>query len=139
MGAAWLAAGAVDGVSPAARYVDAWRSVGRRPDREAQLGIVMGIGRELAFLTRTPGLRTMLRMMRPAAAAAGLGSLQEFLEAGFQTVGELARQRGELERFLSLIQAREKKLMDQLFDAAQASCEVALAPVYGAAGEAGRV
>ena len=49
MGLAWLAQ-ADTGRGAAARYVDAWREMGRRPDRDAQLKVVMGIGQQmLAF------------------------------------------------------------------------------------------
>ena len=57
------------------------------------------MGNELAQLTRKPGLRTMLRMMRKPAHAAGMGALQQFLESGFDTFGQLARQRGAVEQF----------------------------------------
>src|SRR5688572_23092298 len=66
-------------------YVLAWRTVGRRSERESQLSVVLDIGAQMARLTRTPGLRTLLKMMRGPAVAAGLGSLQRFLENGFDT------------------------------------------------------
>jgi len=129
MGRAWLATQGPD----AARYAAAWRAVGQRPARQQQLQRVLAMGADLARLTRTPGLRTMLRMMRGPANAAGLGALQRFLEAGFDTFGQLARQRGAVEQFLATIEERERALMDQLFDADPVACETLLVRTLGQA------
>jgi len=130
MGVAWtdLDPTAAD----ARRYIDAWRSVGRRADRDAQLADVLAIGREMARLTRTPGLRTMLRMMRGPAHAAGLASLQRFLEAGFDTFAAMARGDGA-RIFLGIIEERESRLIADLFDAPAVACETQLAAALGQA------
>lgn len=131
MGRAWLAhAGAPD---DAARYTAAWRSVGQRHARQQQLERVLAMGTDLARLTRAPGLRMMLRMMRGPANAAGMGALQKFLEAGFDTFGQLARQRGGVEQFLAAIEQRERALMDLLFDADPVTCGTQLAHTLGQA------
>lgn len=131
MGRAWLAH--ADAASDAARYTAAWRTVGQRHARQEQLQRVLAMGTDLARLTRTPGLRMMLRMMRGPANAAGMGALQKFLEAGFDTFGQLSRQRGGVEQFLTTIEARERALMDQLFDAEPVTCETQLARTLGQA------
>lgn len=100
----------------AAAYVRAWRAVARRNDRELQLANVLALGAEMSRLTRLPGLRMMLRMMRTPASAAGLGSLQRFLESGFETFAAVARVPGGVERFLATIREREERLMLSLFD-----------------------
>ena len=120
-------------IRDAARYTGAWRTVGQRMERQTQLARVLAMGRDLARLTRTPGLRMMLRMMRAPALAAGMGALQGFLEAGFDTFGQLSRQRGGVEQFLSTIEARETALMGQLFDADRVACETRLAETLGQA------
>ena len=130
MGAAWMELDASMGDAP--RYIAAWREVGRRPEREAQLSDVLEIGREMARLTRTPGLRTMLRMMRGPAHAAGLASLQGFLEAGFDTFASIARGDGA-RAFLGIIEEREKRLIADLFDAPAVACETQLARTLGQA------
>lgn len=130
MGLAWLGAGAEQ--SEAARYVEAWRAVERRPDRERQLRVVLGIGDEMIRLTRTPGLRMMLKMMRGPAAAAGLASLQRFLEAGFDTFAAMARGTGA-HQFLSIVAERESRLIAELFDAPAVACETRLAATLGQA------
>ena len=131
MALAWLAL--PDDMGVVERYVSAWRDVGRRKDREDQLTVVMGIGDEMARLTRKPGLRTLLKMMRGPAAAAGLGSLQRFLETGFDTFAEMARRRGGAEQFLATIRSRESALIAMLFDADRVACETELARTLGQA------
>lgn len=116
-----------------AGYVGAWKRAGRREDRRLQLDAVVGLGAEMARITRVPGLRTMLRMMRGPAAAAGLQSLQRFLESGFDTFASVARQRGGVEHFLATIQAREQALLDLLFDAEPVACETELLRILGQA------
>jgi hypothetical protein len=111
-------------------YVNAWRQVGRRSDRERQLAVVIDVGHQMARLTRTPGLRTMLRMMRAPAIASGLGSLQHFLETGFETFAQVVRQRGA-DEFLGIVQAREAALIALLFDADPKACEAAFGRALG--------
>lgn len=99
-----------------ARYVICWTTLGRSEDRYWQLDLVLKIGKELDRLTRTPGLRMMLRMMRRPAKAAGLEALQNFLEAGFDTFAEMAAHGGaNAHEFLATISQRETALMGQLF------------------------
>ena len=116
-----------------ARYVAAWRSVDRRADRNTQLAMVLEVGHELDRLTRTRGLRMMLRMMRKPANLAGLGSLQRFLEAGFDTFAVMAGKGDGAAFFLDTVQARESGLIDRLFDASAVACETEIAQALGPA------
>ena len=116
----------------AARYLKAWRAVDRRADRLSQLEDVLALGEEMARLTRAPGLRTMLRMMRAPAAAAGLSALQRFLEAGFDTFASLARG-GLVPTFLGSIRERESAFIAQLFDSPAVAGEGRLAELLGQA------
>jgi hypothetical protein len=113
VGAAWLAH---PELAPAQRYLTAWQSVGRRADRDKQLNDVLQIGRELELLTRMAGLRLMLKMMRGAAQAAGMGSLQKFLESGFDTFAAMGKQNNGTAFFLSTVASRESDLIARLFD-----------------------
>ncbi|MGP1681834.1 MAG: FFLEELY motif protein [Giesbergeria sp.] len=131
MGQAWLAQDAA--LHEAARYVRAWRSVGRAEARRQQLAWVMELGQDLTRFTRTPGLRLLLRTMRRPAQAAGMGALQHFLEMGFDTFGALAKKRGAVEGFLDTVRERETRLMDLLFDAPLVTCETQLASTLGQA------
>jgi len=115
------------------RYIAAWRVVDRRADRYAQLTTVIRIGQELDRLTRTPGLRLMLKMMRRPANLAGLGALQQFLEAGFDTFAAMGRQGEGAQHFLEIVQARETRLIDLLFDGNVVACETELTQLLGQA------
>jgi hypothetical protein len=133
MGLAWREASIPAQASPADRYTEAWRVVGQRESRVRQLATVLRIGQDLARLTRLPGLRLVLRMMRKPAHAAGLGSLQEFLESGFDTFAEMSRQYRGVETFLSIIEDREGELINQLFDEAPVTCATNLDAILGQA------
>lgn len=132
MGQAWMKAGKPKTVGERARqYVHVWRQVGRQTDRAAQLTTVLGIGEELARLTRLRGLRTMLRMMRGPASAAGLADLQHFLETGFDTFADLGKSPGGTDAFLRQIETRETALIQSLFDDDLVTCETTLAKILG--------
>jgi hypothetical protein len=72
-------------------------------------------------------------MMRAPASAAGMSSLQRFLEAGFDTFGAMAKTRGGAEPFLSIIREREQELMHMLFEKDPVACETALRATLGQA------
>jgi hypothetical protein len=97
-------------------YIGAWREVGQRSARLDQLALVQRLGLELSQLTRTRGLRTMLRMMRGPAHSAGLKHLQDFLELGFDTFQVLQRSSSGSEPFLALVNQRENDWIARLFD-----------------------
>jgi hypothetical protein len=110
----------------AARYMAAWRVVGQRPARDWQLATVLDVGKTLSELTRKHGLKLLLRMMRRPAELAGLGSLQGFLEAGFDHFSGMSRQRDAVNHFMETIRSRESAWIDQLFDGAPEACDAAL-------------
>lgn len=113
--------------SKASYYLQAWRTVQQEPARHRQLQTVLSIGHDLARLTRTPGLRTLLKMMRKPAQAAGMGSLQQFLECGFDTFAQLSRQPGGAPQFLALIAERETAWINTLFHTSFPEAEATLA------------
>lgn len=119
----WLIDTASGPASPdAVRYVRCWRRVADSAARQRQLEVVLVLGQELDRLTRKPGLRTLLRMMRQPAAAAGLSALQQFLENGFDA---FAAMRGA-DEFLKLIQQREGLWINSLFENDLLACETDL-------------
>lgn len=120
MGISVLSASSADEV---ATYLQAWNTVGRQPDRQLQLKTVLSVGLELERLTRTPGLRLMLKMMRRPAHAAGLGALQTFLEAGFDTFAAMSGKKQLVASFLSTIEERESKLIQVFFSPRTAGIE----------------
>jgi hypothetical protein len=102
-----LGAEHLDGAS----YARAWRQVGRPADRERQIGLMLSVGAALDRYTRNALLRHSLRLMRAPAQAAGLASLQGFLERGFDTFRAMRGADG----FLSVIAARERALALRLY------------------------
>lgn len=93
-------------------YLTAWQACARRTDRERQIALTVGIGQSLDVLIRRLLLRQSLRMMRVPARAAGLASLQSFLESGFDTFHSM----GGAAEFLRTVQSRETALMAALFE-----------------------
>lgn len=110
----------------ASNYVRAWRIVDRRVDRERQLRMVLDLGWDLVRLTRTPGLRVILKLMHRPANAAGFGALQQFLEQGFDTFAKMATHQDDAKEFLSLIDTRERRFIAALFDEQSAECSAEL-------------
>ncbi len=134
MARAWLVQSsstthAINGMD-CARYLGCWRAVGDEPSRLEQLEVVLQLGRELERLTRKPGLRTLLKMMRRPADAAGLSSLQRFLESGFDAFVAM-RGAGE---FLKTIDERERAWICALSTEDTVACETRLAHLLAAAG-----
>jgi hypothetical protein len=100
-----------DGCLDGETYGRAWRTVGRAEDREQQVILMLTVGAALDRYTRNPLLRHSLRLMRPASQAAGLASLQRFLESGFDTF----RAMNGAAHFLETIADRERSLSAHLF------------------------
>lgn len=115
MGVQWLSKARAVKLSELDRYKNAWRAVGRRTDRDAQLNDVIAVGDELDKLTRATGLRMMLKMMRRPAHAAGLSSLQVFLETGFDTFAQMNGRGKGAQEFLAIVRKREAQLIEALF------------------------
>ena len=92
-------------------YARAWQWVGDSPGRRRQIGLVRTVGESIDRLTRVPMLRTSLKLMRGPARASGLGTLQAFLEAGFDHFHAMRGARV----FLSTIEDRETALSEALF------------------------
>ena len=114
--------------SEAARYIACWRQVADPAARHQQLEVVLALGQSLDSLTRKPGLRMLLKMMRGPAAAAGLGSLQKFLESGFDAFQTMRGADG----FLRQISERETDWIQKLFDEDAVACETKLSELLAA-------
>ena len=94
-----------------ARYAEAYRSAGRRADRERQIALTSEIGEYLDGVVRKPIIRGLVRLARGPAHAAGFGLLQEFLERGLDAFEAM---HGATE-FLGTVRARERRAMERLF------------------------
>ncbi|MEC5214237.1 hypothetical protein RCH06_002799 [Polaromonas sp. CG_9.5] len=105
------------------RYIRCWRRLGDRAARHHQLEVVLQLGQEMDRLTRMRGLRTLLKMMRRPAATAGLKSLQQFLETGFDAFVQMKG----ADEFLKKVQQRESAWIGALFDDDAVTCRTKLA------------
>ena len=93
------------------RYAEAYRQAGRRTDRERQIALMNEVGAYLDGVVRKPIVRTLVKLARRPAHAAGFGLLQEFLERGlvaFETMHGASE-------FLDTIRTRETRAMGRLF------------------------
>ena len=95
----------------AAAYIVAWQGAGQPQAREQQIVLTQSIGKSLEGFTRSRLMRTSLRLMRGPAQAAGLASLQRFLEAGFDAFGAMKG----ADDFLRWVSERERALAAALF------------------------
>lgn len=84
----------------------------------------MNVGNELDHLTRIPGLRRLLKMMRGPASLAGLGSLQRFLEYGFDTFASMGADGEGARHFLNTVQLRKAGLIERFFAIDRVACDV---------------
>jgi hypothetical protein len=92
-------------------YGAAFRACAQRAQREQQVLCVTQIGSALDRTTRWPLIGTTLKLMRTPARAAGLESLQEFLEGGYAAFKQM---RGA-DDFLATIAKRETAIVERLF------------------------
>jgi hypothetical protein len=126
MALAWLGRHSSGHWDESARYVACWATVDKETDRQTQLQNVVAVGRELNRLTKITGLRMLLRMMRKPATSAGLGSLQSFLEAGFDTFAEMSSKGDSAQFFLKTIEERESQWIELLFSSDSMTATTAL-------------
>lgn len=92
-------------------YAAAYRTVGRRSDREQQIALVDKIGKTLDRLTHIPLIRVSLAIMEGPAYLAGLSALHSFLQRGFDAFSEMQG----ADEFLAIVTARETAMMREWF------------------------
>jgi len=91
-------------------YSDAYRSMPRL-QREKQLALVASLGKSLSELVDAPLIGRTLKLMRGPAKLAGLSTLQQFLERGFDAF----RQLHQPQAFVDVIVARERIILENLY------------------------
>jgi hypothetical protein len=101
-------------------YVAAYRTCGRRKDRELQIELIDGIGKTLDRLTRMPLIHFSLKLMNGPAHLAGLGDLHSFLQRGFDAFSFMKG----ADEFLAIVTQRETALMKEMFANPNAKCPV---------------
>jgi hypothetical protein len=95
-----------------ASYLVAFRAVGRREERLHQVDLMKAVGEGLDLVVKKPMIYSALKMLRGPATLAGLGEMQQFLEAGFTAF----RKMKGATYFLSTIAERETILIERILD-----------------------
>ncbi|MFN3703976.1 FFLEELY motif protein [Thermomonas sp.] len=93
-----------------ALYAQAYRRVGHPRLRARQIALIDAVGQGLSEAVRMPGVGALLRVSRLPARAAGLGTLQSFLERGFAAIVQL----DDIGAFLAAIRGQETRVMQRL-------------------------
>jgi hypothetical protein len=95
----------------AKNYSEAFRAVGRKPDRLRQVELMQNVGEGLDAVVKKPFIYTTLKMLRGPSKMAGLAEMQRFLEAGFTAF----RHMKGASYFLTTIATRETALIEAIF------------------------
>jgi hypothetical protein len=109
-----LARALPEGPLDESRYAEAYRKSSSREERLRQIELVEAVGRRLDALVKKPLIGTTLKLMRKPAQVAGLGDLQDFLEAGY---GAFRTMNG-CDEFLAALRSRETAILNRLFSGA---------------------
>lgn len=91
-------------------YARAYREVGRGDDRAHQIDIIAHLGQQLADVVNIRGIGMLISLARRPAKLAGLLTLHEFLERGFNAFKAL----GDVHSFIDPVITRERELMHAL-------------------------
>jgi hypothetical protein len=94
-------------------YGEVYRCLGRREERERQIGMIRHLGLELDRFVRKPLVLWLIRIVRGPAHAAGFGALQTFLENGLSAFSNMK----SASEFIDIIETRETRSMQRLFEA----------------------
>ena len=97
-----------------ASYANAYRASATPEERERQIALVVQVGKRLDALVRSPFVFRTLKLMRRPAKVAGMASLQDFLERGFQAFAAM----DGADDFLRTIESRETEILTRLFSGA---------------------
>lgn len=92
-------------------WAEAYRRTGREAEREHQVALTVRAGRQLDVVVTRPMIYTLVVLARGPAKAAGFGEFQDFIERGFKAF----RSMGGATVFIDAVEARETKLMKELF------------------------
>jgi len=101
-------------------YAEGYRLCDNYAERVKQIELVGEVGHGIERVARLPLTGMTLRLARGPAQRAGWGELQEFLERGLAAFKKMRHVKG----FLTMIQRRERRILDQIFAGAAEPFEV---------------
>ncbi|MGD8708865.1 MAG: hypothetical protein PVF40_00640 [Ectothiorhodospiraceae bacterium] len=96
-------------------YAEAYRRCANPEERARQIDLIDSLGRDLTAIVGRRRTGWLLRVARRPARAAGFGELQSFLERGYDAF----RRMPHPQEFLDKVVERERRIMENLFDAAE--------------------
>ncbi|WP_338067775.1 FFLEELY motif protein [Alteromonas sediminis] len=102
----------LDGPLNAFNYATAYRKSNRLDDRKRQIDIIYHLGEQLADVVHIRGVSMIIKLARKPAQLAGLLSLHEFLEQGFQSFKKI----GDVHDFINPVLSKEREIMHALLD-----------------------
>ena len=106
-----VVADGTDALTPQA-YAEAYRICDNYADRERQIGLAIEAASTLEAAVEKKMIYFTVKVARGPAKAAGFGELQSFLERG---LAAFKKMKGS-HRFLEALAAREKHVLDALYD-----------------------
>lgn len=92
-------------------YVNAYRTVASRAEREQQIAHIRSVGQSLAELVRKPLIGATMTAMRSPAKLARLFELHQFLERGYSAFKQMSKP----EQFVETIVGRETEILQNLY------------------------
>ncbi len=92
-------------------YAQAYAASDNAEQRKLQIDYIEQLGLDLASVVKIPGIGMILVMARTPAKLAGLETLQNFLEDGFDAFKKI----GEIEDFILPMVSTERDIMQRLF------------------------
>ncbi|MEW9799106.1 FFLEELY motif protein [Alteromonas sp. CYL-A6] len=92
-------------------YAQAYRDVGEPDKRARQIEIITHLGDQLAEVINIRGIGMLIKLARKPAQLAGLLTLHEFLERGFNAFKAI----GDVHSFIDPVLTRERDIMQMLF------------------------
>lgn len=97
----------LDGELNEQSYAMAYRDMGRLDDRIQQIDTIYALGEQLADVVQIRGVTMLIKIARKPAQMAGLLSLHEFLERGFNAF----RKMGNVHEFIDPVVEKEREIM----------------------------
>lgn len=102
--------GVTDAITPE-QYAEAYRVCDNYPDRVRQIDLIAHAVTQVGTWAHLPMIGVALRLMSGPVRQMGWVEMQDFLERGYAAF----RQMRDVSRFVSIVETREKRILDQIY------------------------
>lgn len=102
--------GVTDAITPE-QYAEAYRVCDNYPDRVRQIDLIAHAVTQVGTWARLPMIGVALKIMSGPVRQMGWVEVQDFLERGYAAF----RQMRDVSRFVSIVETREKRILDQIY------------------------